>query len=86
MLAGMQYVTCNDDPFELRFMIQTGSLVLDEIYTKIGFGSTAYPFVASTDGFYYVKIKGITSSSSDYILLVGGPPILLQVVKWKCLL
>lgn len=40
---------------------------------RVGFGSTAYPFVASTDGFYYVKIKGITSSSSDYIVLVGGP-------------
>lgn len=71
--AGTQYVTCNDDPFEFEVYDPNGSLVLDEIYTKIGFGSTAYPFVASTDGFYYVKIKGITSSSSDYILLVGGP-------------
>ena len=62
-----------EDPFVFEVYYPNGSLVLDEIYTKIGFGSTAYPFVASTDGFYYVKIKGITSSSSDYILLVGGP-------------
>lgn len=72
--AGTQYVTCNGDySFEFEVRNPNGSLVLDKIYTKTGFGSTAYPFVASIDGFYYVKIKGITSSSSDYILLVGGP-------------
>lgn len=73
LAAGTQYITCNDDPFEFEVYDPNGSLVLEELYTKTGFGATAYPFTASTAGYYYVKITGITSSSSDYILLVGGP-------------
>lgn len=81
--AGTQYVTCNDDPFEFEVYAPNGSLVLEEIYTKTGFGTTAYPFTASTAGYYYVKITGITSSSSDYILLVGGPTYVVASCEVK---
>ncbi len=71
--AGTQYVTCNDDSFEFEVYDPNGNLILEQLYIKTGFGVTAYPFTALTEGYYYVKITGITSSSSDYILLVGGP-------------
>jgi hypothetical protein len=50
----------------------------DKSYTKTGFGVKAYPFQVSSAGYYYVKVQGVTSSSSSYILLVGGPTYMVQ--------
>jgi hypothetical protein len=71
--AGVQYITCNDNPFDYEIYNSDSNLVSSGSYTKSHLFATGYPFNASSNGYYYVKIKGITSASSSYILLVGGP-------------
>jgi hypothetical protein len=71
--AGVQYITCNDNPFDYEIYDSNSNLVSSGSYTKSRLFPIGYPFKVSSNGNYYVKIKGITSTSSSYILLVGGP-------------
>ncbi|WAJ25218.1 MULTISPECIES: hypothetical protein [Clostridia] len=71
--AGIQYVTCNDNPFDYEIYNSDGNLVTSGTYIKSRLFPIGYPFNVSSNGFYYVKVKGMTSASSSYILLVGGP-------------
>ncbi len=71
--AGVQYITCNDNPFEYEIYSSDLNLVSSGSYTKTRLFPIGYPFNASSNGYYYVKIKGITSTSSSYIMLIGGP-------------
>ncbi|WP_077612482.1 hypothetical protein [Clostridium sp. Marseille-P2415] len=75
--AGVQYVTCNDNSFDYEVYNSDSNLVSSGSYSKSRLFPTAYPFKASSSGYYYVKIKGITSTSSSYIMLVGGPTYLV---------
>lgn len=70
--AGIQYVTCNDNPFNFEVYDSNYNLIASESYFSTGFGSKAYPFTAPLDGYYYVKVKGALAVQSSYILLVGG--------------
>lgn len=71
--AGVQYITCNDKPFDYEVYNSNNNLVFSGTYTKSRLFPVGYSFRAASDGYYYVKIKGLTSASSSYILLVGGP-------------
>jgi hypothetical protein len=71
--AGVQYITCNDNPFDYEIYNSDNNLVSSGTYTKSRLFPIGYSFNATSDGYYYVKIKGLTSASSSYILLVGGP-------------
>lgn len=71
--AGVQYITCNDNPFDYEIYNSNGNLVTSGTYTKSRLFPIGYPFNVSSNGYYYVKVKGMTSASSRYILLVGGP-------------
>jgi hypothetical protein len=71
--AGVQYITCNDQPFDYEIYNSNNSLVSSGSYTKSRLFPVGYSFRAATDGYYYVKIKGLKSATSSYIVLVGGP-------------
>jgi hypothetical protein len=71
--AGVQYITCNDKPFDYEIYNSNQNLVFSGTYTKNRLFPIGYSFKAASDGYYYVKIKGLTSASSSYTLLVGGP-------------
>lgn len=71
--AGVQYITCNDNPFDYEIYNSDNNLVSSGTYTKSRLFPIGYSFNAASDGYYYVKIKGLTSASSSYILMVGGP-------------
>ncbi len=71
--AGVQYITCNDNPFDYEIYNSDNNLVSSGTYTKSRLFPIGYSFNATSDGYYYVKVKGLTSASSSYILLVGGP-------------
>ena len=71
--VGTQYVTCNAKSFEFEVYNSNGNTILEQVYIKTGFGSTAYAFTAQTEGYYYIKITGITSSPVSYRVLVGDP-------------
>ncbi|WP_352404680.1 hypothetical protein [Sporanaerobacter acetigenes] len=73
LTAGTQYVTCNDNSFYFEVYDSNNTLIASRLYTKTGFGPKAYSFQVSSDGYYYVKVRGVTSSPSSYILLLGGP-------------
>ena len=78
LTAGTQYVSCNDNPFDFTVYDSNDNLIISQSYTKTGFGVKAYKFTAPSSDYYYVKLQGITSSSSSYILLVGGPTYTVQ--------
>ncbi len=78
LTAGTQYATCNDNSFNFQVYDSNNNLIISKSYTKTGFGVKAYPFQVSSAGYYYVKVQGVTSSSSSYILLVGGPTYMVQ--------
>ena len=37
-----------------------------------------------SDGYYYVKIKGVTSTPRDYLFLIGGPTYLISSTTIRC--
>lgn len=71
--AGTQYVTCNGSAFEFYIYDSNGNLFDWATYNKPGFGASAYEFTASSAGYYYVEVIGLSSSSVSYKLAVGGP-------------
>ena len=73
LTAGTQYVICNGDSYRFDVYDPNGIFITGKVYKKAPLGSTATPFTETTDGMYYVKITGIMSSSTSYILLVGDP-------------
>lgn len=78
LTAGTQYVTCNDNAFDFKVYDSNDNLILSQSYSKTGFGVKAYKFTAPSSDYYYVKVQGITSTASSYILLVGGPTYTVQ--------
>ena len=70
---GKQYVTCNGSAFEFRLYDSEGGWIEGMSYTKPGLGPSAYEFKASTTGYYYVEVVGLSDSPVSYILAVGGP-------------
>lgn len=82
---GTQYVTCNGNPFQFEVYASNGNLILNQLYTcGSTFGVRAYAFTAYTAGYYYVKVTGTSTSSSSYILLVGGPVYEVAKCKVQC--
>ncbi len=73
LTAGTQYVTCNGSAFEFYIYDANGNLFDSATYTKPGYGASAYEFFASSTGYYYVEVIGLSSSSVSYKLAVGGP-------------
>ncbi len=78
LTAGTQYITCNDQSFNFEVYDSNQSLILSRSYVKSGLGVKAFPFTAPSSGYYYVKVQGILSSPSNYILLAGGPTYTVQ--------
>ncbi len=73
LTTGIQYVTCNGESYDFEVYNPNFELIMSNTYVKTGFGVRAYSFTASIEGYYYVKVSGVTSISEDYILLVGDP-------------
>ncbi len=71
LTAGTQYVTCNDFDFNFCVYDENNNMLLEQSYSEVSFGPRAYPFDVNSDGFYYVKVQGITTSSRKYIIGVG---------------
>ena len=78
LTAGRQYVTCSDESFNFDVYDSNDTLIRSQLYTRIGFNVRAYAFQALTTGYYYVRVRGLTSSPSSYLLLVGGPNYKVQ--------
>lgn len=75
LTSGTQYVTCNGKGFDFEVYDSNNIIIASEkyVYGK-SFGSTAYPLTVTTAGYYYVKVKANSSTTtSSYTLLVGGP-------------
>lgn len=73
LATGEQYVTCNGFDFDFCVYDENNNVVLQKSYSKSSYGLRAYPFYVHNNGYYYIKINGITSSSEKYIILVGDP-------------
>ncbi|MBQ1327004.1 MAG: hypothetical protein II653_00015 [Lachnospiraceae bacterium] len=71
--SGVNYLTCNGNTFDYEVRNSSGDTVRIGTYTKIGFGPTAYSLNIPSDGYYYVKITGILSTSNSYLFLIGSP-------------
>lgn len=81
LTRGTQYIICNGKGFDFEVYNSNAQLIYMDSYTKSGLGSSAFPFLASGDGFYYVKITGNLSSSQSYLLGVGGPTYTVETCK-----
>ncbi|MDE7444413.1 MAG: hypothetical protein K2N15_01685 [Lachnospiraceae bacterium] len=80
LTSGTQYVICNGNGFDFEVYNSDLQLVYEDSYLKSGnLGSSAFPFWASSNGFYYVRITG--SSSQSYLLGVGGPTYSVEACK-----
>jgi len=73
LTRGTQYVICNGKGFDFEIYDSGSEPFYRDSYSKVGLGSSAFPFFASEDGYYYVKVRGNLSTPQSYILGVGGP-------------
>ncbi len=73
LTAGTNYMSCNGDPFNFRIENEQGSFTLEKKYIKSKFGVTPYTVTIPESGDYYVKITGMTSTTSKYLFAIGGP-------------
>lgn len=71
--SGVKYLTCNGNTFDYEVRNSSGGTVRIGTYTKTGFGPTAYSLNIPSDGYYYVKIRGVVSTSQSYLFLIGSP-------------
>lgn len=72
LMAGIRYMTCNGDWFNFIIEDKNGSELLKDTYMDAG-RLTAYSFEVPTAGYYYVKITGSLSSSTNYLFNIGSP-------------
>ncbi|SFB14155.1 hypothetical protein SAMN05216249_11099 [Acetitomaculum ruminis DSM 5522] len=70
--GGEQYVTVNGEKMIIEVYDSNKKRILYEKHTKTKLGVTAFPFKASANGYYYVKISINENDSISYKLLVGG--------------
>lgn len=73
LTSGVKYLTCNGNSFDYEVKDSNGSTVRAGTYTKVGFGPTAYSLNISADGYYYVNIVGVVSTSKSYLFSIGSP-------------
>lgn len=73
LTAGTNYMSCNGNPYNFRIENEDGSYSLERRYTKSRSGVTPYRLTIPESGYYYVKITGMTSTSSSYLFTIGGP-------------
>lgn len=71
--SGTQYITCNGASYSFEVYNSSEQIVYSNTYINSGTGMKAYAFTASASDFYYVHVLGVSSTSSNYKLLVGGP-------------
>lgn len=73
LTKGKQYVTCNSFDYNFWVYDEYNNLLMKESYSRSSHGPRAYSFEVNADGYYYIKVQGILSSSESYILSVGDP-------------
>ncbi|WP_312651511.1 hypothetical protein [Aminipila sp.] len=73
LTAGINYMSCNGDPYNFSIENESGSYYLQNKYWHSKQGITPYKLTVPESGYYYVKITGMTSSTSSYLFAIGGP-------------
>lgn len=81
LTAGEQYVTCNGNAFDFEVYDPNSNRIMNKSYFKSGYGMKAYPFIASSSDYYYIKVTGAELSSQSYILSVGEPSLLVKTCQ-----
>lgn len=74
LTVGTRYVTCNGLGFNFSIYNEMGQTIMEPTsYLRSSYGYRAFPFEVTSEGYYYVKVIGKISSSTDYIIGVGEP-------------
>lgn len=84
LTAGTNYITCNSCSFEYMVVDENGNTILMDTHLNSSSGPMGYEFNISTDGYYYVRITGVTSSSKNYLFLIGSPTYLVGSCEISC--
>lgn len=87
--VGRNFLTCNGQYFDYEIQSSSGVVLRSGRYMNpgnpgIGSGIKAFNFMAQNSDYYYVKIKGITSNSTQYFVSVGGPTYALGNREISC--
>lgn len=85
LYAGDNYLTCNEDSFGYRIVNEDESFVESGTYTEVTFGARAYWIDIPSDDYYYVRIRGLTSTSNSYLFLIGSPTYYTAQCNISCL-
>ena len=82
--AGKNYLTCNCCTFDFEVRTEGGEIVSRGTYLNGTGGIEAFLLNIPCDGYYYVRIKGVTATLRSYLFLIGGPTYSISSNVIRC--
>ncbi len=87
LTGGTQYMTCYLKPFQFVIEDEAGNEVYQNTYTFVEAdrrGRTGYEFHVPSAGYYYVKVSGCSSFSTQYEFTIGNPTYYASSCEIPC--